>query len=176
MRIAITFTLMILLCCQSSRADEKAREPVLSDSERSRVQAQIDELAKNKLKQGEVARKNIKEQALHQGKLIDQRLQQDKHRIDTAVEDLSGRYGSDVVNQIGNAKKRELEARANAQKSKVAADARADAARRQSSAKKSAEGVGQTVDGLKSQVSKKGKYGLKPHASNLYVRTYGKDK
>jgi|AGTN01.1.fsa_nt_gi hypothetical protein len=172
MRIAISLVLISLLISPASWAGETR---VLTDAERARVQSQVDELSKNKLEQGETARKNIKDQALRQGKAIDQKLQQEKDRIDATAENLSGRYGVGLTSQVGNAKKRELDALAAAAKAKVAKDAQADTAKRQATAKKSADDVKTTVDGLKSQVSKGGKYGLKPHGSNLYVRSYGKD-
>lgn len=172
MRVIISLVLASFLMCPSCLADEKK---VLTDAERARVQSQIDQLSKSKLEQGDAATKNIKEQALRQGSAIDQRLQQEKDRVDATAENLSG-YGVGRVNAVGALKKRELEVRAAAAKAKIARDARADAVKRQESAKKSAEDVKTTVDGLKSQVSKDGKYGLKPHESNLFVRTYGKDK
>lgn len=177
MRInAINIILIPLLLCPPSWANEKGDSRVLTDAERARVKSQIEELSKNKLQEGDVARKNIKEDALRKGEAIDQRLKQDKERVDAAADNYSSRFGPGVVNQAGNVKKRELEQKAAADKAAIAGEAAANAAKRQAAAKKSAEDVKSTVEGLKSQVSKDGKYGLKPQGSNLYVRNYGQDK
>lgn len=173
MRVAIILVLISFFVCPASWAEDTR---VLTDAERARVKAQMDGLSKSKLEQGEIARKNIKEQALNQGKAVDERLQQEKERIDRTAENLSGRYGLGRTTAVGAVRKRELELRAAGAKAKVAKDAWAEAAKRQAVAKKSADDVKTTVDGLRSQVNKGGKYGLKPHQSNLYVRSYGKGK
>lgn len=144
----------------------------LTEKEKARIQDQVQALKNSKLKQGEIINKNTKNDAIRQGQNIDQKVDQANKNIDSAVDNYSSRFGNDFAKTVGNAKKAEIKQMGAAEKEKLANEARAKSARQAESAKKAAESIDESVDGLKSQVSKSGKFGLTPKGSNPYVRNY----
>ncbi len=144
----------------------------LSDKEKERIKAQAQALKKSKLSESESFKKNIKQDALRQAEAIDQKVNQQSKFVDKAVENFSPRLGPEYANTLGTAKKQQLLDKANIEKEKIATEARKKAATKASIAKKNADNIDKSVEGLKSQVNKSGKFGLKPKGSSLYVRNY----
>lgn len=157
-------------CTSSGLAQEQSQ---LSEKEKARIRAQVQALKESKLKQGEILNTNTRNDALRQGQNIDQKVEQANKTIDNAVENFSPRWGSDVAGSLGNAKKAQIKEMAAAQKAQIAAEARKKGAVQAEAAKKSADSIDQSVEGLKSQVSKSGKFGLQPKGSSPYIRNYG---
>ncbi len=173
MRLVVK-VLSLLMIASSFSTAVHGQNQQLTDAEKARIKDQIKGLKDSKLKDAENANKNLKEQALRQGKAIDDSVKQQSDQIDKAVENVTPRFGVERTNALGNMKKKELLDKANAEKEKVATGARKKAATTTGAAKKAANGVDESIDGLKSQVTKPGQYGLKPKGSNMYVRNYSK--
>lgn len=162
----------VLVAALSSAA--AAQEPQkLTEQEKAKIREQVQALKDSKLKEAEVQNKYTKEDALRQGQAIDQKLEKADKIIDKAVDNYSSRYGTDYARSAGNAKKQELKERADAEKQRIANEAKKRGATQNDSAKKTTNDIDQAVEGLKSQVSKQGKYGLTPKGSSIYIRNYG---
>lgn len=167
---AVALGLLVSAC--PSQAEDKTA-PVLNPTERARLKRQIDSLAASKVQAAKSSNTNVKNQAIRDGKAIDQTVKQQKERVDKAADSLSWYYGRDLATAAGAAKKRQLEEAALAQKQKIAAEAKRRADLQNAAAQKSIQNIEESVTGLKSQVAKKGQYGLQPKGSNLNVRNYG---
>lgn len=134
---------------------------------------QIQSLEKSKLEAAQKANANIKREALRKGEAIDQSTRGKKERVDKAADSLSWYYGRDAATAAAAAKKRQLEAAAAAEKEKIAKEAKRRANEQSAAAQKSIQNIQESAAGLKSQVAKKGEYGLQPKGSSLHVRNYG---
>ena len=184
MRIPAALSLFFALTCLTASAEDKApakstapqsaAPKTLSDAERARVQSQIESLKQSKMERAHAAGEDIRKDAVRQGETIDKDLKQKHDRVDRYSNGMSWMYGPDAARAIGNAKKQQLTQQAAAEKAKIAREAQQKALRRAEAAKKSADNIDESVTGLKSQVSKDGKFGLQPQGSNLHVRNYGK--
>jgi hypothetical protein len=172
MRQEIT-VLILMLAINLSPALAQAQSQQLSDKDRARIKAQVDALKANKLKEAASANRGLKQDALRQGEAIDQTVNQQSEQIDRAAENIAPRFGPEFANSLGALKKQELQAKARAEKERIAREARSKGATNVGAARKTVGNIDDTVEGLKSQVSKSGEYGLKPKGSSIYVRNYG---
>lgn len=167
--IALTLTLIT-----SGAAAFAEGNSDVTPEQKARIKAQMESLQKSKANAAASDNKAVKEQALRQGAAINKKAEQAKDRVNNAVDSMSWYYGHGASSAVGAAKKQQIDAEAAAQKAKIAAEAKARAAARNAAAAKSAQNIRDSVDGLKSQVSKNGQYGLKVEGTNLHVRNYGK--
>lgn len=167
--ISVTFA------CGNAFAEEKADKKILTETERARINSQVEALKKSKMDEAANVNQNTKTDALRQGKAVDEKLKQQHQAVDDLTTNNTWLYGKELMHNAGQAKKQELDAQAQAEKDKIAKQAREKAEQQLNAAKKSAQSINQTVEGLKSQVSKDGKFGLQPKESNLHIRTYGKN-
>lgn len=169
----VTSVLLILGAMHLPVAPAQSQSEQLTEKEKARIREQVKSLKDSKVKDAESANKSVKQAALKQGEIVDQKVNQASQQIDKAVENFSPRFGVERTQALGDQRKQELKNLGNSEKEKIAKAARQRGATNASAAKKTADGVDATIDGLKSQVSKDGKYGLKPKGSSLYVRNYG---
>jgi hypothetical protein len=160
----------IVLSIVPASAEDK---PSLSASEKARVLKQIEAAQQSKLNAASSANASLKSQALSKGQAIDQTVKGKNAKVDKAAESLSWYYGKDLATAAGAAKKKQLEAQAAAEKQKIADDAKRRAAEHNAAANKAVQNINESVTGLKSQVAKKGEFGLQPKGTNLNVRNYG---
>ncbi len=145
----------------------------LTEQEKAKIREQVQALKNSKLTEAEVQNKNTKDDAVRQGKSIDQKLENAEKIIDKAVDNYSPRYGTGYAKSAGDAKKQELKEMAEAKKQQIANEAKKKGAAQMASAKKTANDIDQSLEGLKSQVSKDGKFGVTPKGSSIYIRNYG---
>jgi hypothetical protein len=171
MRKYIALALLLSTTVCAAMADDK---PVLSPAEKARLKAQVEALQKSKSDAAATANKAIKDAALGQGATIDEKTKKLKDRVDKDAESYSWYYGKDAATAAGATKKQHLQQEAQTEKDRIAAEARRRAAAQNAGAQKSIKNINDSVDGLKSQVAKKGQYGLQPQGSSLTVRNYGK--
>jgi hypothetical protein len=181
MRIAIMLVIAVTCSFAPASAGEQAANKTtaktaaktnvkpLTESEKSRIKHQVDALQQSKIQTAEQANKGIKDAAVKQGQSIDQRVKQVQDQNNNTAKGMPWLSGAAAQRNAA------LSAQAEAEKQKVAVEAKKRAAAQTAAAKKSVENINQSVDGLKSQVSKDGKFGLKPQGSNLNVRNYGKN-
>jgi hypothetical protein len=145
----------------------------VTDTDQARVKRQVESLQNSKIQAGQQANKLTTDAAKRKQAEIDKQHESDRAYVRKKTEEWGYVIGPDAAKHVGAARERELAAQAAAEKQKIAKHAEEKAARQQAAARKQAEGVKASVEGLKSQVSKDGKYGLKQKNSNLYVRHYG---
>jgi hypothetical protein len=148
--------------------------PALTDTERAKVKGQMQALQSSKLQDAARSGAAIKDSALRQGDVINQDLSKKQQYIDQKREEWSYVIGPNGAKAVADSKKNAVAASAQEQKEKIAKTALEKAAKQQAAAKKSVENIQQSVEGLKSQVAKDGKFGLKPTGDSLHVRQYGK--
>jgi hypothetical protein len=173
MRPEIRVLILVIAGIYLSPALAHAQSQQLSDKERARIKEQVDALKNSKLKEAAAANQQVKQDALRKGVAIDQKINQQSEQIDRAAENIGPRFGTDFAKSLGDVRKQELQAKAKAEKEKIANEARKTGATNAGAAKKTVDDIDKSVEGLKSQVSKSGKFGLKPKGSNVYVRNYG---
>ncbi len=163
--------LTLALCCYPTLAH--GQDQKLTEAEKARIKQQVESLKQSKIKEAESANKAVKEQALRDGAVVDQKADQYNKQVDKAVENFSPRFGTGYTVGAGDAKKEEIKEKAKAEKDRIAKEARKKGAAQMDAAKKATSAIDEEVEGLKSQVSKSDKFGLKPKGSGIYVRNYG---
>ena len=176
MRAIVGSILGLSLTCSVALAEGKETVNAPTDAERARVKAQVESLQKRKLQEAAAASQSVKNDALRKGKVVDENSAAvTRAKVDRAADSMSWYYGHDAAHVAGSAKKQELTHQAEAEKQKIAEEAKKRAALHAASSQKSADNINESVEGLKSQVSKDGKFGLQPTGTNLHVRNYGKN-
>lgn len=173
MRI-LTLALLLTISCTHASAQGTDSGKTLNEAERARVKSQVDALQRAKLQGAEQSGKAVKEAATRQAQAVDKQHEQARHYVDKTAEQWSYVVGPQAAKSAAEARQRSLAQEAQSQKDKINRAANEKAATQKAAAQKYANNVNQSVEGLKSQVSKGGKYGLQPKGSNLYVRQYGK--
>jgi hypothetical protein len=164
----------VAVASPSAFAGDSKASKALTDAEKARIRAQVESLQKSKIDQAQKAQQDIKNNAIKKGQAVDSKLNQAKEQIDRDADGLSWVYGKNAASLAAKGKKQELKELADSEKAKIAAEAQRKAAAKAVAAKKQVESINDTVEGLKSQVGKDGKFGLQPKGSNLNVRNYGK--
>ncbi len=170
-----TFLVLAMSTVCAFAGGGSASGQALTDAERAKLKAQVEAAQKTKMQEAERAKADIKRTAIKQGQAVDQQAKQAGDKIDHDVNGLSWVYGSKAASLAGQAKKQQISAEAAAEKQRIAKEALKRAAEKDAQAKKGADSIVETVQGLKSQVGKDGKFGLQPKGSSLNVRNYGKN-
>lgn len=165
--------LFTLISAPSAFAENGGKNE-MSESERAHAKAQVEALQKSKLQAAATAKANNKNAAIRQGQSVDEKVRNAHEIIDKQSASYSWIYGPEAAQRAGTATKQAVNARAAAEKQKIIKDAIKKAAVEDADAKRNVANINKSVEGLKSQVAKRGSYGLQPKGSSIYVRNYGK--
>lgn len=174
MRQVISLVFACSLCCSAGIAKESEASKVLTEAEKAKIRAQVEDLKKNKMDDADRANKAVKSDAVRQGQEIDKDVAVKHKQIENLAKNMTWMYGPDAMRHAAEVRKHQVNQQAQAAKDKIKADAQKKAAGQRAAAQRSADSVEQSVEGLKSQVGKDGQFGLQPKGSNLHVRNYGK--
>jgi hypothetical protein len=173
MKPILSAALIAAFCLCNSVAAQNAGNGV-TEAQRAKVRAQVQSLQMQKMQTVDGANSAVRNDALRQGKAIDDRVRRQQAEIDAAAENYATRFGPEGARRGAEVLKNRVTTQGQSEKVNIANEARRKAAMQRAAANKTSQGVQQSVDGLKSQLSGPGEYGLKPKGSNLYIRNYGK--
>jgi hypothetical protein len=173
MKTILNAVLITALSACNALAAENAANGV-TDAQREKVRAQVKSLQTQKMQDVESANKSVKSDAMRKGKTVDDRIKGQHAEIDAAADNYLTRMGPEGVRRAAEVRKERVSRQGQDEKSDIANEARRKAAGQRAAASKASQGVQESVEGLKSQLSAPGEYGLKPKGSSLYVRNYGK--
>jgi hypothetical protein len=174
MRNSILPTVMVALALGIVRAEAADGTNAMTEADKAKVRAQVESLKKEKLQAGERSSKATADAAKRQLQDVDQRHKESQEYINRKEKEWGWVVGPDAAKHAASAQSKALSERTEAEKAKIAGEGQKKAAAQQAAAKKNADNINQSVEGLKSQVSKDGKFGLQPEGSSLHVRNYGK--
>jgi hypothetical protein len=156
-------------CCQ-----KVAAQSTLTSAEKARIEQQAKSLERSHIRAGQQAAKSTASEAQKKMQAVDKQHQADRDYVRKKTDEWSYVIGPDAAKQAGAASEKALDEQSAAEKNKIAKQAARKEEMQKAVAAKRAAGVNASVEGLKSQVSKDGKFGLQPKGSNLHVRQYGK--
>jgi hypothetical protein len=165
MKFATIFGALMLLSMPASAQDEATK---------ARVRAQIEAAANAKRATAAAANKQDAGQVARDKSAVDAKAAAAKAKVDKASASFGWIYGPEHAGAKGDQLKQQVNAAADEQKAKIAADAARRAAQRNKAAEKQVQSLVDSAKGLKSQVpTKKGEFGVQPSGTNLHVRNYG---
>ncbi|HEY9791351.1 MAG TPA: hypothetical protein V6D22_13190 [Candidatus Obscuribacterales bacterium] len=174
MQLRFFFSLLVAATCATSVASAADSDSKMTDAEKARTKAQIDSLKKQKLQAGQKQAQQTADTAKRDVDEVERRRQNLHAEIDQKRKMYDWKVGTERSKAAAAVHKKEVDEAANAEKAKIIEHARKKASAQHAAAKKNADNINESAEGLKSQVSKDGKFGLQPKGSSLHVRNYGK--